>query len=124
MRSYVPIKADYSDLHHAATYFVGLPDGTGSHDDVGKRLGENGARWTAEHWREEDMCATSRSSRCLDQGADAMFDTTGRLISSDSVRHSLRSVKTKLTVHFVRRRPRASTGDVWRRRVPRLCSGR
>lgn len=57
LNSYVPIKTDYSDLHHAATYFIGLPDGTGSHDHVAKRLGEQGKEWAENHWREEDMAA-------------------------------------------------------------------
>lgn len=56
-RSYVPIKSDYSDLLDTAAYFIGAPDGSGSHDLQGKKLAENGKKWAEEHGREADMAA-------------------------------------------------------------------
>lgn len=53
---YIPIKNDYSDLHDVAAYFIGAPDGTGSHDTVAQRIASQGKAWTNEHWREVDMC--------------------------------------------------------------------
>lgn len=53
--SYIPVKLDYSDLHDIAVFFVGLPDGTGSHDELAKSIAENGKMFASEHWREADM---------------------------------------------------------------------
>ncbi|KAI5477189.1 glycosyltransferase family 90 protein [Pseudohyphozyma bogoriensis] len=54
---YVPVKSDYSDLHDTAAFFIGAPDGSGSHDDLAKKIGENAKKWAADHWREADMAA-------------------------------------------------------------------
>ena len=48
LRSYVPIKSDYSDLTDAAAFFIGAPDGTGSHDNLAKKLALNGKKWAQE----------------------------------------------------------------------------
>lgn len=37
------------------TYFVGTPDGRGSHDSVAERLGAQGKDWARTHWRMVDM---------------------------------------------------------------------
>ncbi|SGZ30568.1 BQ5605_C048g12411 [Microbotryum silenes-dioicae] len=42
---YVPIKVDYSDLYDALTFFRGAPDGTGAHDELGKKIGLQGKEW-------------------------------------------------------------------------------
>lgn len=55
--SYIPIQSDYSDLVDAAAYFIGAPDGSGSHDKVAKRIAQQGKKWSDEHWREVDMTA-------------------------------------------------------------------
>lgn len=60
---YIPIKNDYSDLHDVAAYFIGAPDGTGSHDTVAQRIASQGKAWTNEHWREVDMCVPLHSTR-------------------------------------------------------------
>ncbi|GAA5983560.1 hypothetical protein JCM10908_000335 [Rhodotorula pacifica] len=54
---YIPIQSDYSDLVDAAAYFIGAPDGVGSHDKVAKRIAQQGKKWSDEHWREVDMTA-------------------------------------------------------------------
>ncbi|GAA5864178.1 hypothetical protein JCM3774_001246 [Rhodotorula dairenensis] len=54
---YIPIQSDYSDLVDAAAYFIGAPDGSGSHDRVAKRIAQQGKKWSDEHWREVDMTA-------------------------------------------------------------------
>ena len=53
--SYVPVKIDYSDVYDIMTYFVGTPDGRGSHDSVAERLGAQGKEWARTHWRMADM---------------------------------------------------------------------
>jgi hypothetical protein len=52
---YVPVKIDYSDVYDIMTYFVGTPDGRGSHDSVAERLGQQGKDWARTHWRFADM---------------------------------------------------------------------
>jgi len=54
---YVPIKIDYSDLHDVMAFFVGTPDGRGAHDDMAKRIGEQGKEFAKQHWRRMDMAA-------------------------------------------------------------------
>lgn len=54
---YVPIKVDYSDLYDVMTFFVGTPDGKGSHDEIAAKLARQGKAWAAEHWRPEDMAS-------------------------------------------------------------------
>ncbi|KAJ8294136.1 Beta-1,2-xylosyltransferase 1 [Rhodotorula toruloides] len=54
---YIPIQPDYSDLIDVAAFFIGAPDGTGSHDAVAKRIAAQGKKWSDEHWREVDMAA-------------------------------------------------------------------
>ncbi|GAA6038222.1 hypothetical protein JCM8097_005801 [Rhodosporidiobolus ruineniae] len=54
---YVPIQSDYSDLVDAAAFFIGLPDGSNSHDQHAKRIGAQGKKWADEHFREADMAA-------------------------------------------------------------------
>lgn len=71
-RSYVPIKSDYADLTDAAAFFIGAPDGTGSHDDLAKKIAENGKKYAKEHWREADMCVCRWGfSRCFSPVADS-----------------------------------------------------
>lgn len=57
LNSYIPIKSDYSDLTDAAAFFIGAPDGTGSHDALAKKIALNGKQWTREHWTESTMAA-------------------------------------------------------------------
>ena len=54
---YVPIKVDYSDLYDVMTFFVGTPDGKGSHDEIAAKLARQGKAWAAEHWRPDDMAS-------------------------------------------------------------------
>lgn len=54
---YIPVKSDLSDLHDVTAFFIGAPDGTGSHDLLGMRIGENGRLWARDHWREADVAA-------------------------------------------------------------------
>ena len=58
--SYVPIKVDYSDLYDTMAFFIGTPDGQGSHDSIAEKLGENGRVWAKEHWRKVDMAYVPR----------------------------------------------------------------
>ena len=53
--SYVPVKLDYSDLHHINAYFIGDAKGFGAHDEAGKRLAAAGKEWAEKHWRTENM---------------------------------------------------------------------
>lgn len=52
-----PVKVDYSDLFDIMAFFVGWPDGTPGHDDLGEQIGANAVRFVREHWRWEDMQA-------------------------------------------------------------------
>lgn len=51
---YIPVKVDYSDLHHVASFFIGGPEGQGAHDEAGRRIGLQGQEWAKKHWRLED----------------------------------------------------------------------
>jgi hypothetical protein len=53
--SYIPIKLDYSDLYDVAAFFIGLPDGSGAHDELASSIAENGQAFARDHWREADM---------------------------------------------------------------------
>lgn len=57
LRSYIPIQSDYSDLADVAAFFIGAPDGTGSHDALAKRIAQQGKQWSEQHYREVDMAA-------------------------------------------------------------------
>ena len=50
---FVPIKLDFSDLHDAAAFFRGLPDGTPGHDELAKKIAHSGKEWIAKYWRRE-----------------------------------------------------------------------
>lgn len=39
------------------TFFVGTPDGRGSHDDIAAKLAAQGKEWARLHWRKEDMAS-------------------------------------------------------------------
>ncbi|GJN90525.1 hypothetical protein Rhopal_003536-T1 [Rhodotorula paludigena] len=54
---YIPLQSDYSDLVDLAAYFIGAPDGTGSHDAQAKRIAQQGKKWAEEHMRDVDMAA-------------------------------------------------------------------
>lgn len=68
--SYVPVKIDYSDVYDIMTYFVGTPDGRGSHDSVAERLGAQGKEWARTHWRMVDMACVFLSFVCCLLSAD------------------------------------------------------
>lgn len=68
--SYVPIKVDYSDLYDVMTFFVGTPDGRGSHDAIASKLAAQGKEWARTHWRKEDM---ARSVPTLNPPLSASF---------------------------------------------------
>lgn len=55
--SYVPIKVDYSDLYDVMTFFIGTPDGRGSHDDLAAKLAAQGKEYARTMWRKEDMAS-------------------------------------------------------------------
>ncbi|GAA5984871.1 hypothetical protein JCM11641_005447 [Rhodosporidiobolus odoratus] len=54
---YVPIKIDYSDVYDVMAFFVGTPDGQGSHDSLAEKIGEAGRQWARQYWRKVDMAA-------------------------------------------------------------------
>lgn len=54
---YIPIQNDLSDLWDALTFFRGGPGGTGAHEDLARKIAEEGRRWSKRFWREEDMTA-------------------------------------------------------------------
>lgn len=39
------------------TFFVGTPDGRGSHDDIASKIAARGQEWARLHWRKEDMAS-------------------------------------------------------------------
>jgi hypothetical protein len=57
VRSYVPVKVDYTDLYDIMTFFRGTPDGLGSHEELAAKLGAAGKLWARDHWRKQDMAA-------------------------------------------------------------------
>jgi hypothetical protein len=53
---YVPVKLDFSDLYHSATFFLGTPDGVHpGNDDLAREISEAAKKYVDEHWREVDM---------------------------------------------------------------------
>lgn len=54
---YVPIQVDLSDLHDALSFFRGGLNGTGAHDDMAKKIAQEGKEWSQQFWRKEDMVA-------------------------------------------------------------------
>ncbi|WRT67552.1 uncharacterized protein IL334_004524 [Kwoniella shivajii] len=55
---YIPCKIDYSDLYDIMSFFAGPPDGrVGGHDDLARKIAEQGKKFGEEHWRWEDMQA-------------------------------------------------------------------
>ncbi|KAG9026633.1 Glycosyltransferase Family 90 domain containing protein [Tulasnella sp. JGI-2019a] len=54
---YVPVKNDLTDLYDSITFFRGNRDGTGSHDELAKRIATQGHRWSLSFWRQEDTVA-------------------------------------------------------------------
>ncbi|KAJ8507642.1 hypothetical protein ONZ45_g10011 [Pleurotus djamor] len=54
---YVPIQADYSDLHDVFVFFRGGLYGEGAHDDLAKKIAYAGREWSKAYWRKEDMTA-------------------------------------------------------------------
>ena len=54
---YVPVKVDYSDLYDIMAFFVGTPDGKGSHDDLAEKIGAAGKQFAQKHWRRIDMAS-------------------------------------------------------------------
>ncbi|KWU47161.1 glycosyltransferase family 90 protein [Rhodotorula sp. JG-1b] len=54
---YVPIKVDYSDVYDVMAFFVGMPNGQGSHDSLAQKIGEAGRQWAKDYWRYADMAA-------------------------------------------------------------------
>lgn len=58
MRSYVPLKLDYSDLLPIMAFFRGAPeDGRGNHDHLAEKIATQGKEWAESHWRWVDMQA-------------------------------------------------------------------
>jgi hypothetical protein len=55
LSSYVPIKVDYSDVYDVMAFFVGMPNGQGSHDSLAQKIGEAGRQWAKDYWRYADM---------------------------------------------------------------------
>lgn len=39
------------------TFFVGTPDGRGSHDQIAAKIAAQGKEWARLHWRKEDMAS-------------------------------------------------------------------
>ncbi|KAI5476937.1 glycosyltransferase family 90 protein [Pseudohyphozyma bogoriensis] len=52
---YIPVATDYADLWAIMAFFRGGKKGYGNHDDLAKKIGTEGKKWTANHWRWEDM---------------------------------------------------------------------
>lgn len=51
----MPIKVDYSDVYDVMAFFVGMPNGQGSHDSLAQKIGEAGRQWAKDYWRYADM---------------------------------------------------------------------
>ena len=54
---YIPIQMDYSDLHDAFIFFRGDLKGDFGHDDLAKKIAEQGREWALSFWRLEDLTA-------------------------------------------------------------------
>ncbi|KAF7980093.1 hypothetical protein HWV62_39904 [Athelia sp. TMB] len=54
---YIPIQMDYSDLHDAFIFFRGDLKGDFGHDDLAKKIAEQGREWALNFWRLEDLTA-------------------------------------------------------------------
>lgn len=64
-RSYVPIKVDYSDVYDVMAFFVGMPNGQGSHDSLAQKIGEAGRQWAKDYWRYADMACVGEAHLLL-----------------------------------------------------------
>ena len=76
---YVPVKVDYSDVYDIMAFFTGNPEGQGAHDDLAKRIGEQGKEFAQRHWRRSDMAAymfrlVLEYARLLHQDEDSEID--------------------------------------------------
>lgn len=54
---YVPIQNDFSDLWDALVFFRGDPVGNGAHDEMAKKIAQDGREWSKTFWRKEDLVA-------------------------------------------------------------------
>lgn len=61
----MPIKVDYSDVYDVMAFFVGMPNGQGSHDSLAQKIGEAGRQWAKDYWRYADMAYVEGPSPSL-----------------------------------------------------------
>ncbi|KAF7303773.1 hypothetical protein MIND_00606900 [Mycena indigotica] len=54
---YIPIQLDLNDLHDAVIFFRGDSSGVGAHEDLARKIAEQGRAWSRRFWRREDMVA-------------------------------------------------------------------
>ena len=59
MRSYIPVKIDYSDIFDVLAFFSGDLDGRNGHEDLAKTIAEQGKEYAEKYWRYADMEACS-----------------------------------------------------------------
>ncbi|ORY89461.1 hypothetical protein BCR35DRAFT_350444 [Leucosporidium creatinivorum] len=52
---YIPIKVDYTDLFDVMAFFSGGLEGHNAHDDLAKKIADQGKEYTVKHWRYADM---------------------------------------------------------------------
>jgi hypothetical protein len=53
--SYIPLKVDYTDLFDIMAFFAGDLDGKNAHDDLAKKIADNGKDYAQRFWRYADM---------------------------------------------------------------------
>jgi hypothetical protein len=54
---FVPVQNDLSDLYDTFLFFHGDVNGVGEHDELGKKIGKSGRKWSKTFWRKEDLVA-------------------------------------------------------------------
>ncbi|GAA5854421.1 hypothetical protein JCM8547_001815 [Rhodosporidiobolus lusitaniae] len=52
---YIPLKIDYSDLFDIMAFFAGDLDGKNAHDDLAKKIADQGKDYATRFWRYADM---------------------------------------------------------------------
>ena len=110
-RSYVPIKVDYSDVYDVMAFFVGMPNGQGSHDSLAQKIGEAGRQWAKDYWRYADMACVGEAHLLL--GPTPCFN-----MSSGNADFGLSCGLQRLHVPPL---PRVCSHPPPRRRRRRLC---
>lgn len=55
VRSYIPLRVDYTDLFDIMSFFTGDLEGRNAHPELGKQIADQGKEYAEKYWRYADM---------------------------------------------------------------------